>query len=136
MNTNPLAHWDSRLSEYLDGELTAAERDTCEAHLAGCTGCARLLEELKRLQCFDNTFIVVLSDHGEEFQDHGSFGHGGRLWEELLRVPMVMKFPLAARVPPTRVTTPVRQLDVLPTVLAQLQLASESAPVQGVDLLP
>lgn len=47
MNANPPAHWDARLSEYLDGDLSAAERDTCEAHLAGCTGCARLLEELK-----------------------------------------------------------------------------------------
>jgi anti-sigma factor RsiW len=47
MNANPPAHWDARLSEYLDGDLTAAERDTCEAHLAGCAECARLLEELK-----------------------------------------------------------------------------------------
>ena len=44
MNT---PHWTERLSEYLDGDLSTAERDACEQHLAGCAGCARLLEELK-----------------------------------------------------------------------------------------
>lgn len=44
MNTT---HWTERLSEYLDGDLSTAERDTCEQHLAGCAECARVLEELK-----------------------------------------------------------------------------------------
>jgi len=41
------SHWTDRLSEYLDGDLTGAEREACESHLAGCADCARLLEELK-----------------------------------------------------------------------------------------
>ena len=41
------AHWTERLSEYLDGDLSPAERETCEAHLDACADCARLLEELK-----------------------------------------------------------------------------------------
>lgn len=44
MNTT---HWTERLSEYLDGDLSTAERDACEQHLAGCAECARVLEELK-----------------------------------------------------------------------------------------
>ncbi|MBI5710404.1 MAG: zf-HC2 domain-containing protein [Candidatus Eisenbacteria bacterium] len=40
-------HWTERLSEYLDGELPALERASLEAHLAGCAGCARTLEELR-----------------------------------------------------------------------------------------
>lgn len=44
MNTT---HWTERLSEYLDGDLSTAERDACEQHLAGCAECARMLEELK-----------------------------------------------------------------------------------------
>lgn len=44
MNTT---HWTERLSEYLDGDLSTAERETCEQHLAGCAECARMLEELK-----------------------------------------------------------------------------------------
>ena len=41
--------WNDRLSEYLDGELTAAERGTLDAHLAACDGCRRDLEELRAL---------------------------------------------------------------------------------------
>lgn len=44
MNTS---HWTERLSEYLDGDLSNAERDACEQHLAGCAECAGVLEELK-----------------------------------------------------------------------------------------
>jgi len=47
MNSPISAHWTDRLSEYLDGELAAPEQTACEAHLAGCGECARLLEELK-----------------------------------------------------------------------------------------
>src|SRR5881628_956720 len=41
--------WTDRLSEYLDGELTAPERTTLEAHLASCDGCRTTLEELRRV---------------------------------------------------------------------------------------
>lgn len=44
MNTT---HWTDRLSEYLDGDLSTAECDACEQHLADCAECARVLEELK-----------------------------------------------------------------------------------------
>jgi len=44
---SPERHWTDRLSEHLDGDLTATEREACEAHLAACADCARLLEELK-----------------------------------------------------------------------------------------
>jgi anti-sigma factor RsiW len=42
-------HWTDRLSEYLDGELAGAERAALEAHLAECPGCARTVEELRRV---------------------------------------------------------------------------------------
>src|SRR2546426_554958 len=41
--------WTDRLSEYLDGELAAAERSALEAHLAGCAACASTLDELRRV---------------------------------------------------------------------------------------
>lgn len=47
MNPTPETHWTDRLSEYLDGELNAAERQACESHLAGCADCARTLEDLR-----------------------------------------------------------------------------------------
>lgn len=50
-------------------------------------------QALKAANRYDNTMIVVLSDHGEEFYDHGYWGHSNYLYEEMLRVPLIVKFP-------------------------------------------
>jgi len=55
----------------------------------------RLLAELKRLGIYDDTLIVFLSDHGEEFWEHDLFEHGHSLYEELLHVPLFFKLPEA-----------------------------------------
>ncbi|MHC4066986.1 MAG: sulfatase [Planctomycetota bacterium] len=50
---------------------------------------------LKRLDLYDDSLIVVTSDHGEEFWEHGRFEHGHSLYEELLHVPLIVKPPAA-----------------------------------------
>jgi arylsulfatase A-like enzyme len=52
-----------------------------------------LLGELKRLGIYDEALIVFVSDHGEEFWEHGSFEHGQAFYDELLRVPLFVKLP-------------------------------------------
>ncbi len=52
-----------------------------------------LLAELKRLGIYDEALIVLVSDHGEEFWEHGSYEHGHSFYDELLRVPMFVKLP-------------------------------------------
>ena len=52
-----------------------------------------LLGELKRLGIYDETLIVLVSDHGEEFWEHGSYEHGHAFYDELLRVPLFVKLP-------------------------------------------
>lgn len=63
----------------------------------------------------DNDILVYFSDHGEEFWEHGGFEHGHTLYDEVLRVPLVIKAPQfkGAR----RVSAPTSLLDVAPTVL-------------------
>lgn len=61
-----------------------------------------------------DTPIVLFADHGEEFWDHGDFEHGHSLYDELLRVPLIVRAP---GVPAGRITAPVSLLDVAPTVL-------------------
>jgi arylsulfatase A-like enzyme len=95
-----------------------------------------VLDELRRLGLYDETLIVVVADHGEEFGEHGRFGHGGRLWQELLRVPLVIKFPKSLGRPPARIAEPVRVVDVLPTILGALQVRPGRARFEGVDLGP
>lgn len=53
----------------------------------------RITAELKRLGIYDETLIVLVSDHGEEFWEHGSFEHGHTLYEELIRIPLFIKLP-------------------------------------------
>ena len=68
--------------------------------------------------------VVIFSDHGEEFFDHGDLEHGHSLHDELLRVPLILRAPGLA---PRRVAAPVSLLDITPTVL-DLIGASGAAP--------
>lgn len=75
-----------------------------------------LLDELGRQGLLDSTLIVLVSDHGEEFFDHGWWQHGKTLFQEQLGVPLIMRFPGgegAGRV----VDSLAQQVDVFPTVL-------------------
>jgi arylsulfatase A-like enzyme len=82
----------------------------------------------------EGDMVVVTADHGEEFLEHGRFGHGATLHEEVLRVPLLLKLPGKAHAGRT-VSAPVGGIDVLPTVLDALGI---SAPValQGRSALP
>ena len=56
----------------------------------------KLLQFLKVLQdkgCYDNSFIIITSDHGQLLGEHDSIGHGTYLYDELLRVPLFIKYP-------------------------------------------
>jgi arylsulfatase A-like enzyme len=48
---------------------------------------------VKQLELYDDTLIVFLSDHGEQFQDHGGLGHGPVVYNECLSVPLIIKLP-------------------------------------------
>jgi arylsulfatase A-like enzyme len=74
--------------------------------------------------------VVVFSDHGEEFWDHGGFEHGHATWDEVIRVPLVIRGPgFSAGFTPT----PVSLLDLAPTVLAWAKLPPN--PTHGRSLL-
>lgn len=81
----------------------------------------RLISELKRLGLYDNALILVVSDHGEEFWEHGTYGHGHTLYDELLHVPLLVKLPEIGRISPIgrigRMTTPVSTASLYQIVL-------------------
>ncbi len=78
----------------------------------------------------DDDIVVYFSDHGEEFWEHGGFEHGHTLYDEVLRVPLVIKGP---GMEAGRVAEPVSLLDVVPTVLDMVGLPSEGT--QGTSLV-
>ncbi len=98
-----------------------------DAQLAG------FLRELDRLGLAEQTLIVVLSDHGEAFGEHGILGHGLAGHQEQIRVPFVLRGP---GVPEgLAIPTPVSLVDVAPTVL-ELAGVSPPADIQGRSLVP
>jgi hypothetical protein len=75
--------------------------------------------------------VVVLSDHGEEFWDHGGFEHGHTLYDELLRVPMIVKGP---GISAGRFDEPVSLLDVAPTIAKAAGIGTAGMAMVGTDL--
>jgi len=81
---------------------------------------AGFLRELARLGLDDETYVVLLSDHGEAFGEHGLLGHGFGAHQEQLRIPLLIRGPgVPAGV---RVATPASIVDVAPTILDLLGL--------------
>jgi arylsulfatase A-like enzyme len=76
----------------------------------------RFLEGLRERGLYDRAMIVFLADHGEELFDHGGWDHGRTLFDELVRVPLVVKYP-RGREAGRRVARQVQLVDVLPTIL-------------------
>ena len=75
----------------------------------------RLLRTLEGFGLGKDAIVVVLSDHGEEFLEHGRFNHGPTVYEELARVPLILSGP---GVPARQVVpVPVALIDVAPTLL-------------------
>jgi arylsulfatase A-like enzyme len=115
--------------------------DTFREHLKGlydseilytdeCVG--RVVEYLRRQPYYANTLIVFLSDHGEEFLDHGGTGHPGRFYDEHVRVPLIIRVPKRSF---ARTDVLVRHFDVMPTLL---EYAGVSPPpgIDAVSLRP
>lgn len=92
----------------------------------------RLLDELARSPLAANTIVVVVADHGEEFGEHGNFGHGYALYEECVRVPLIVHVPGLA---PRRVEDVVPTVDLAPTLL---DLAHVALPheIEGQTVAP
>ena len=94
----------------------------------------RVFDALQEAGWAESTLVILVSDHGEELEEHGAFGHKSTLYQELLRVPLLIRYPRAIEAD-QRVETPASLLDVLPTALDFVGL-KPPAGVQGVSLRP
>ncbi len=91
-----------------------------------------LIAELKRRDLYDKSTIIVTSDHGEEFMEHGGFWHGTTLYDEQVRVPLLLKLP-ENRQAGTVAHHWVESIDIMPALLKYAGLAIPDG-VQGKDL--
>ena len=90
----------------------------------------RFLDTLKQLNLYEDSLILLTSDHGEELWDHGRFEHGHTLYNELIHVPLLVKLPGVQ--PQTRVDASVSTQAVAPTILelcgVQTQASESMSP--------
>lgn len=121
----------ARLAKLYLGEIAYVDREV-----------GRLLDGLRSQRLEARTVVVVAADHGEEFGDHGNFEHGHSFYQELVRVPLLLRVPpeLRARhgLPDDlcqEIEQTVRLIDVAPT-LCELGGLSPAASFRGVSLLP
>ena len=93
-----------------------------------------LFDQYKKLGLYEDTVFVLYGDHGEGFAEHGRYQHDNTIYEEGIRIPMIVHDPRRFE-DGARVTAPVSQLDVLPTVADLLGYEIEGGDYQGYSLL-
>ncbi len=94
---------------------------------------ADLLTVMRETQRFEDAIIIVTSDHGEAFMEHGYQGHNTTLYDEMLHVPLLIRLPRGERPLAVDSDQLASLLDVVPTVLGRLGI-TPSVEVDGWDL--
>ncbi len=115
------SRWGSRPRDLYDGEVAYTD------HHVG-----RVLSALRASPAWDRTVVVLTGDHGEAFGEHGARFHGREVWDEIVRVPLLVRVPGAA---PRRVPGRVSHVDVAPTILDLAGLPVDPG-ARGASLVP
>lgn len=111
-------------------QMLIAQYDGAIAFVDGLVG--RIVAKLEGLGLLDRTLLIITSDHGEEFYEHGNWGHGVRLYQEMVRVPLLFRLP--GVLAPGRRADPAMLVDVFPTVCALVGISCGMPQLNGRDL--
>jgi arylsulfatase A-like enzyme len=117
-----------------DEEILSVRRSYDGATLYGDAVLGDIVASLDAAGLTEDTLVVVTSDHGELLGEHDLWGHVHSLYDELLRVPMVMRFP--GHIAPASVSgASVQGIDLVPTLLSAAGVPREDWPsARGLDL--
>jgi choline-sulfatase len=91
-----------------------------------------VLDALDASPLSERTVVVLTGDHGEAFGEHGAYFHGREVWEEIVRVPLLIRIPGGV---PRRISRRVSDIDLAPTVL-ELAAVSADPGARGQSLAP
>ncbi len=106
-----------------------SQYDGCLAYLDEQLG--RLFDHLRNLGLWDNSLIVVTSDHGESFGEHNVVAHSLSLYQDIVHIPMIVRFPFQRN--REIVSATVSHADLLPTIL-EVAGARPGGALQGTSL--
>jgi arylsulfatase A-like enzyme len=129
-------YWDGML-EYTEADVRFLS-DLYDAEIAYLDKqVRRVLEAVLTTELAADTVIVVVSDHGEEFREHGKYQHD-QVFEELIRVPLMVKLPNDLERAGWKgvVDAPVQLIDVAPTIADLAGVEWQDAGWEGRSLLP
>ncbi len=93
-----------------------------------------LIDELKSLDLYERTMIIITSDHGEEFYEHEKWVHGEHLYNELIHVPLIIKFPYSKH-KGKRIENNTSSIDIVPTILEELNIDYSRLEFDGKSLI-
>lgn len=95
---------------------------------------SQIFRKLEERSLLNNTLVILTSDHGEEFLEHGDIKHGATLYQETIHVPLIMFFP-NGKWSGKRLKAPARSIDISPTILDFLKV-EQPETFRGESLLP
>ena len=94
-----------------------------------------IVEKLKELGLYDNSLIILTSDHGEEFFDHEAWLHDHSIYDEGIRIPLIVKFPYG-EYKGIQIENIARITDIMPTILDRETIKTNSQQFDGISLVP
>ena len=94
-----------------------------------------IVDKLKELGLYEKSLIILTSDHGEEFFDHEAWLHDHSVYDEGIRIPLVVKFP-DAEYKGIQVENIARITDIMPTILDRASIKINRQRFDGVSLVP
>ena len=93
------------------------------------------IEQLKAMNLYDNSMIVFMSDHGEEFFEHRGWAHSHGLYQEQIHVPIAVKFPNSS-FSGREINDVVGVIDIMPTILGYYRIDPGTVEIDGRSLMP
>jgi len=95
----------------------------------------KFIRYLKKKDLYENAMIIFMSDHGEEFFDHSGWGHVHSLYNELIRVPLIIKFPHKLH-EGKQVEAEVGLIDIMPMIMKYYKIPFDEKNIDGKDIIP
>jgi choline-sulfatase len=120
----------------LPPEMTAAYLDLYDAEIFTFDiWFGKFISYLKKKGLYENAMIIFMSDHGEEFFEHSGWGHVHTLYNELIRVPLIIKFP-NGQYQGNQVGSEVGLIDIMPLILNHYHISFDEKNIDGKDMIP